>query len=448
MSVKAPSKTAWRKAGLEIVAAVRRVSAIGSRIPEMPGLTYLDFAVLVALSEWLDGEALCYRSYQDIANDCGCSVTAVKQSIKRLIAAGLLEKPKGIKKTGRKKGPEGSDGGRPANTYRAVMPRCFRNHASRNDQDSFGNDAYQNRGEVLVTSTAQTSDASAGGLGNHASLGFGKHGSPHIERIRRGGAAEIIEELPEGAGARSRAPQAQVAPVTSVVLIDEDNNTAVHQDRAPEAVDPPLGAPAADLVPLDAASDLDHPRVRPFAPVAEADAPLPGNDARKAEVRDYECQTVTESDLDALADEEAEAARCAEVTAGGGWSWEFLDDEPDQAEMEVRRSSGLSQIAAAFGAATPDGLGVSELAEMFSARHVDGAQVTGWPDVVRRLADAEATTRIRQGDYEADVWRRTVLCGLGRYAEGVGASRQIIDRATAAFAVELDSFDLGGVSNG
>lgn len=53
MTAKAPSKTAWRKSGLEIIAAVRRASATGSRSPELPSLTYLDFAVLVALSEWL-----------------------------------------------------------------------------------------------------------------------------------------------------------------------------------------------------------------------------------------------------------------------------------------------------------------------------------------------------------------------------------------------------------
>ncbi len=169
MTAKAPSKTAWRKSGLDIIAAVRRAKANGSRTPDMPNLTYLDFAVLVALSEWLDADALCYRSGHDIADDCGCSVTAIKGAIRRLIEAGLLEKPQGVKKIGRKKG---SDGGRPANTYRAVMPRGFGNHAS------------QNKGEVLGTYTAKTSDASEEGFGNHASLGFGNHASPHIDIIR------------------------------------------------------------------------------------------------------------------------------------------------------------------------------------------------------------------------------------------------------------------------
>ncbi len=113
------SRVEWRRAGKRAVAAAHR-GAKGSK-----QLTYLDFAVLDELAEWIDADGLCFRSYRDLADGCGCSVTAVRSAIARLIAASLVEVPVGVRKTIRKGGLKLSDKGRPATTYRAIMPDNF-----------------------------------------------------------------------------------------------------------------------------------------------------------------------------------------------------------------------------------------------------------------------------------------------------------------------------------
>ena len=86
-----------------------------------PALTALDVAVAVSVTRWFDGEGVFFRSGPDIGRDNGCTETAGRNSVARLKAAGFLriaEVPK-VTRPGMT--------GRPATTYRAVIPESFRN---------------------------------------------------------------------------------------------------------------------------------------------------------------------------------------------------------------------------------------------------------------------------------------------------------------------------------
>ena len=271
-------------------------------------------------------------------------------------------------------------------------------------------------------------------------------------KLNGGPSYDKIGEPPKGAGAGSTRPKAPVTKADRGFVISDDESVITddaHLYRAPSALEGPVGAYVGDSLPA-VASDPDHYRDRPIAPVAEADAPWPGNDERQAEVRVYEGQPVTEADLDALADEEAETTRRVGIKAGGGWSWDF-EDEADltEAQKALRRDNGLSRIEEAFKFWAPAGADPAVIVDMFVARFVDGARAPGWGDLILRIVDAESALRVARGDLQADAWRRTILGGLASYAEGSGVSAQVVESATAALVAELDGVaNFEGVANG
>jgi len=76
----------------------------------------LDLCVAVSLTSWLDTDLTCFRSQAAIAGDVGCSEKSAAASVARLLDAGFLLVPP-VKKT-----TKGGFGGRPATTYRAMIP--------------------------------------------------------------------------------------------------------------------------------------------------------------------------------------------------------------------------------------------------------------------------------------------------------------------------------------
>lgn len=129
----------------------------------------------------------------------------------------------------------------------------------------------------------------------------------------------------DGAGARANAPQApspasnpsSIINTVDAVFDDEDTDA---NTRAHEALEGPLVAAASDLSDPSIASDPDHPRSRPFAPVSEDEAPRPGSDMREGEDRIFEGGPVTLTDLRCFANEEAIAIAAAELERMHGHS--------------------------------------------------------------------------------------------------------------------------------
>lgn len=110
----------WRSAGsatFSWLRAIQRAIANEARsgMPGRRSLTTLDLAVAVSLTGWFNRNLSCFRAAAAVAEDCGVTENAARSSLARLRAAGFLSAIDGERFGGRR-------GGRPANTYRAVMP--------------------------------------------------------------------------------------------------------------------------------------------------------------------------------------------------------------------------------------------------------------------------------------------------------------------------------------
>lgn len=294
--VKASSAKEWRTAGRIAIATARRATIAGKS-----DLTYLDFIVLVALSEWLDRDALCFRSLQDLADDCGCSVAAVKGAIKRLIAAGLLEVPVGIRKIARKPGGKVSDRGRPANTYRALIPPNFSNRGS------------QKEGRFSATCAAENDGGLDSNFGNHGSIPFGNHGCHHVKNRTEGGSA--LGRAP----ANSR---------VGVVLVEDEEDH--HEDTAQRALGPVEPAPGAAA---DQSSSVSDPIIASEEYRDEVPDAMFALDPEAGEDRADDLATL--ADLDRLVADEMEAERAmlaADAEAEAEWNT-AADGAADDLEM-------------------------------------------------------------------------------------------------------------------
>lgn len=103
----------WLRAIRDGIAAEQTRKRSGAR---RAMLTHLDALLAIDLTEFMQGRLECFRSAAALARACGCSESAAEAGLRRLVAAGFLEKMAPAERDSNGKG-------RPATRYR--VPTIF-----------------------------------------------------------------------------------------------------------------------------------------------------------------------------------------------------------------------------------------------------------------------------------------------------------------------------------
>jgi hypothetical protein len=231
---------------------------------------FLTAAVAADLACYVDADGLLFRSVADVSDAVGATPNNVREALRQLSEAGLLEVPEGVTKRSTTKSK-----GRAATTYRLLMVDI--SHPCRGEKSQVIFHPHGGENEEAISTPTRVAFLPPTGVTT---------GEEHIR----------------GAGARVNAPPAPL----SMVLDDE---------KEEEVVDAPERAPAS-LSPASQETGLDRGASAPASVLTE---PAPRDTGRRP---------VTLDDLDALAAEEAAAAARPEVMAAAALA-EALGDRPD-----------------------------------------------------------------------------------------------------------------------
>lgn len=373
----------WLRNVLDVMAAAR-IHSTGQGRP-----TFLAAAVATDMACFAGKNGLLFRSEEDQAKAVGASLSNIREARNWLRRAGLAEAIKVEKDT------EGKNRkGRDATDFRlhmiGIQEAIYRLHTG-----------------------GKSSSFSA----PMQAVNDGAFTAPIQAALSACMQAPTVERTGKGAGARSRAaPAPTVAPVTSVVLIDTEDHiiTDAHQKRAPEAVEPPLGASAADPCQIIAA-DIEPPETRPFAPVSEAEIELPGQVAEPDRGDDLVSpEPVTLDDLDRLDREKRAALEAPPLTSDEDLSW-MTEGEPDYLQIALDELADFQPVR---------GMSVAEFAEAWALAFID----RGNPAFAERATSATRAAMSNRAGFLSDH-----LDALRAYAVASGYTESATDHAITAY---------------